>query len=81
MKKVDKKTKKQKTITFQPTQDVLKLLGLAVEITGKNQSKIINEAIHRKLPDVIKEMEVERERAKKALLGEIKNPPDTGKGK
>lgn len=80
MKKNSKVAKnKPRTITFQPTKEVLKLLPAGIEITGKSQSKLINEAIQRKLPQVIKELEEERERAKQKLgLG---GPQDTDKGK
>jgi len=68
MKKSPKASKKKpRTITFQPTTEVLKLLPVGMEITGKSQSKLINEAIQRKLPQVIKELEAERERAKLKL--------------
>lgn len=79
MKKSTKPTKKKpRTITFQPTDEVLKLLPAGMAITGKTQSKLINEAIKRKLPQVIKEMEQERERAKRKLEDSL---PSDAKGK
>lgn len=79
MKKNSKPTKKKpRTITFQPTEQVLKLLPTGVEITGKSQSKLINEAIQRKLPQVIKELEEERERAKQKLG--LSSPQDSEQG-